>query len=102
MREAKRSPELWEGGKRYAFPAFPQLLLLNKVESINPDTSGKHQPGRSETGSVARSRAYECHDDEGEEEPRASHREIPVFSLRTRTHGQLLFIRLFPVARKSA
>src|SRR5205814_7139125 len=47
MREAKRSPELWEDGKRYAFPAFPQLLLLNKVESINPDTSGKHQPGRS-------------------------------------------------------
>src|SRR5205814_6763206 len=48
MREAKRSPELWEDGKRYAFPAFPQLLLLNKVESINPDTSGKHQPGRSD------------------------------------------------------
>src|SRR5205814_8141815 len=47
MREAKRSPELWEDGKRYAFPAFPQLLLLNKVENINPDTSGKHQPGRS-------------------------------------------------------
>src|SRR5438045_1964431 len=47
MREAKRSPELWEDGKRYAFPAFPQLLLLNKVESINPHTSGKHQPGRS-------------------------------------------------------
>src|SRR5205814_6194487 len=47
MREAKRSLELWEDGKRYAFPAFPQLLLLNKVESINPDTKGKHQPGRS-------------------------------------------------------
>src|SRR5213078_1853312 len=58
MREAKRSPELWEGGKRYAFPAFPQLLLLNKVESINPDTSGKHQPGRSAISAVSDARFH--------------------------------------------
>lgn len=29
-RGAKRSPELWKHGKRYAFPGFPQLLPLTK------------------------------------------------------------------------
>src|ERR1700740_2430138 len=31
------SPELWEGGKRFAFPAFPQLLPRSRY--------GKDQPG---------------------------------------------------------
>jgi hypothetical protein len=47
-KETERSPELWKRGKRYAFPAFPQLLLRTKVERINQDTTGKHQPGRSQ------------------------------------------------------
>jgi hypothetical protein len=42
--ETEKSPELWKHGKRYAFPAFPQLLSLTKwkgstrtrVERINP------------------------------------------------------------------
>src|ERR1051326_6179960 len=41
------STELWKRGKRYAFPTFPQLPLLTNVERINPDTSGKDQPGRT-------------------------------------------------------
>jgi Protein of unknown function DUF262 len=37
--------ETW---KTLRVPTFPHLYLQQRLESINPDTSGKHQPGHSQ------------------------------------------------------